>query len=43
VLPILAFYVIRNTKAIFIVSILYGLLALYTLIQALTGKPFHKF
>ncbi|MEA5259098.1 hypothetical protein VB264_14980 [Arcicella aquatica] len=41
-LPILAHYVIKNTKAIFIISTLYGLLALYTLIQALNGKPFHK-
>ena len=42
VLPILACYLIKNTMAIFIVSALYGLLALYTLIQALNGKPVHK-
>jgi len=42
VLPILACYFIKNTLAIFIVSALYGLLALYTLIQALNGKPVHK-
>lgn len=42
VLPLLGFYFIRNTRAIFMVTALYGLLALYTLIQALNGKPFHK-
>jgi len=43
VLPIIAYYFIKNTTAIFIVSALYSLLALYTLIHALKGKPFHKF
>ncbi|MDD4968940.1 MAG: hypothetical protein PHT07_05885 [Paludibacter sp.] len=43
VLPFLAYYFIKNTLAIFIVSALYGFLALYTLIQALKGKPFYKF
>ena len=43
VLPILTFYCIRNTKYVFIISALYGLLALYTLFQALNGKPFLKF
>ena len=42
VLPILAYYFIKDTTAIFIVSALYGLLALYTLMQALKGRPFHK-
>lgn len=42
VLPIFAYYFVKNTKAVFMVSALYGLLALYTLIQALNGKPFHK-
>ena len=42
VLPLLANYLLKNTKAIFVVSALYGLLALFTLIQALNGKPFHK-
>ena len=42
VLPFLAFYLLKNTVTIFIVSAFYGLLALYTLIQALSGKPFHK-
>ena len=39
VLPILSFYVFKNTKATILVSILYGLLALVTLVQALQGKP----
>ncbi len=42
VLPFLAFYFLKNTKAILIASALYGLLACYTLAQALSGKPFHK-
>jgi len=42
ILPLLAFYLLKNTKAIFIVSALYGLLAFFTFIQALNGKPFHK-
>jgi len=42
VLPFLAYYLLKNTTAIIIVSAFYGLLALYTLIQALSGKPFHK-
>lgn len=39
VLPVLSFYVLKNTKATIIISILYGLLATVTLIQALQGKP----
>lgn len=39
VLPVLSFYVLKNTKATLLVSFLYGLLALLTLIQALQGKP----
>ena len=42
VLPILAYYLLKNTKIVFIFSALYGLLALYTMIQALGGRPFHK-
>ena len=42
VLPLLAYYLLKNTTGIVFVSTLYGLLALYTLIQALSGKPFHK-
>lgn len=38
-LPLLSFYVFKNTKATILISILYGLLATSTLIQALNGKP----
>jgi len=39
VLPLLSFYLLRNTKAIIVLALLYGLLALVTLVQALQGKP----
>jgi hypothetical protein len=39
VLPVLSFYVLKNTKLTIVVALLYGLLALLTLIQALKGKP----
>jgi len=38
-LPLLSFYLLRNTKAIIVLALLYGLLALVTLVQALQGKP----
>ncbi len=42
VLPVLSFYVFKNTKLTLALSLLYGLLALLTLIQALQGKPLVK-
>jgi len=42
VLPILAFYLLKNTKLTLLAGLLYGLLALFTLIQALNGKPLFK-
>jgi len=39
VLPILAFYIFKNTKLTLLAGALYGALALFTLIQALNGKP----
>jgi hypothetical protein len=42
VLPLLSFYLLRNTKATIFVSILYGLLALSVLIQALNGTSISK-
>ena len=39
VLPLLSFYIFKNTKATIIISVLYGLLAALTLVQALQGKP----
>ncbi|MAD29604.1 MAG: hypothetical protein CMC00_01060 [Flavobacteriaceae bacterium] len=38
-LPLLSFYVFRNTKITIIISVFYGLLATSTLVQALNGKP----
>jgi hypothetical protein len=42
VLPILSFYLLKNTKLTIVVGIVYGLLALFTLMQALNGKPLFK-
>jgi hypothetical protein len=42
VLPVLSFYVLKNTKATMAVSALYGLLAVFTLIQALQGKALFR-
>ncbi len=42
VLPIVSFYLLKNTKATILLSALYLLLAVYTLVQALQGKPFIK-
>lgn len=39
VLPLLAFYLLKNNKAVFIAGILYMILATFTLLQALQGKP----
>jgi len=39
VLPLLAFYLLRNTKATLLVGLLYAALATFTLVQALKGKP----
>lgn len=42
VLPLLAFFVFKNTKIVIALSLCYGLLAGYTLVQALQGKPIIK-
>ena len=42
ILPILSYYVLKNTKLTIGLSIVYGLLALLTLIQALQGRPLIK-
>jgi NO-binding membrane sensor protein with MHYT domain len=42
VLPILSYYVLKNTKLTIGLSVIYGLLALLTLIQALQAKPLIK-
>jgi len=41
-LPFLAYYVIRNTKGIIIISVLYTVLAVFALVQALKGRPFFR-
>ena len=43
VLPLLSFYLLKNTKATILIGVLYGLVAVFTLVQALQGKPFLKF
>ncbi len=42
VLPILSYYILKNTKLTLGLSVVYGLLALLTLIQALQGRPLIK-
>lgn len=42
VLPIVSFYFIKDTKLTVGLALIYGLLSLSTLIQALQGKPFLK-
>jgi len=39
VLPILSFYLLKNTKATIFIGLLYGILAFSVLFQALKGKP----
>ncbi|KAF2518489.1 hypothetical protein E0W68_09190 [Flavobacterium salilacus subsp. salilacus] len=40
VLPLLSYYILKNTKLTFAVAVLYGIMAVYVLLQALNGKPF---
>jgi hypothetical protein len=42
VVPVLSYYVFKNTKLTVGLSVVYGLLALLTLYQALNGKPLVK-
>jgi len=42
ILPLLSYFVLKNTKLTVGISFVYGLLALVTLIQALQGKPLIK-
>jgi hypothetical protein len=39
ILPLASFYLLKNTKLTIALSIAYGLLAVFTLIQALQGRP----
>ena len=43
VLPLISYYLFKNTKATIAIAIFYGLLATFTLIQALQSKPLFKF
>ncbi len=40
VLPVLSYFLLKNTQATFAAAALYALLAAFTLVQALQGKPF---
>ena len=42
ILPIVSYYGLKSTKLTIGLSVIYGLLALLTLIQALQGRPFIK-
>lgn len=42
VIPLVSYYLLKNTKATLLLGLLYGLLALAILIQALKGKPLFK-
>jgi hypothetical protein len=42
VIPIVSFYVLKNTKMTILLGVLYFLLAVFTLVQALQGKSFFK-
>jgi hypothetical protein len=39
VLPLLSYYLLKNNKATFLLAFLYAALAIFTLVQALEGKP----
>jgi len=42
ILPLLSYYLVKNTKAIIVVGLLYFVLTSFLFIQALSGKPFIK-
>lgn len=42
VIPLLSYYLLKNTKFTLLLGLLYFGLAIFTLIQALQGKPFFK-
>ncbi len=42
IIPVISFYILKNTKLTIGIGLLYFLLAIFTLIQALQGKPFIK-
>ena len=42
VLPILSFYLLKNTKATLLIGLLYGVLAVWLLVQAFQAKPLFR-
>ena len=42
VLPFLSFYIFKNIKATVLLAFIYAVLATFTLVQALQGKPLFK-
>jgi hypothetical protein len=42
VLPLLSYFILRNTKAVFLATFIYFILSIFTLVQALNGRPFMK-
>lgn len=42
ILPVLSFYALKNVKATLVLGLVYGLLALFVLIQSLQGKALFK-
>jgi hypothetical protein len=42
VIPLISFYLLKNTKATILVAAFYGLLSVFTLVQALKGRSFFK-
>ena len=43
VLPLLSYFILKNTFLVFVLAILYFALSVFTLRQALRGKPFYNF
>ncbi len=43
VLPILSYYVFKDTKVVFLITALYFVLAVFTLVRALQGTPFFQY
>lgn len=39
VIPLLSIYLLKSTRAVVVVAVLYALLAVFTLVQALQGRP----
>ena len=42
VIPLLSYYLLKSTRLTIVLGLLYSLLAIYTLVQALQGKPIYK-